>query len=99
VKKNKKGNQVTLSWTKNKNAGGYVIYKKVVKKGTKAKKAKKIKFKKVKSVGKKTCKLTLKLTKHATTYLYVKAYQKTNTGGKTTTVYSKMSNTKKVAVK
>lgn len=99
VKKNKKGNQVTLSWTKNKNAGGYVIYKKVVKKGTKAKKAKKIKYKKVKSVGKKTCKLTLKLTKHATTYLYVKAYQKTNTGGKTTTVYSKMSNTKKVAVK
>lgn len=99
VKKSKKGNKVTLSWTKNKKAGGYVIYKKVVKKGTKANKAKKIKFKKVKSVGKKTCKLSLKLTKHATTYLYVKAYQKTKAGGKTTVVYSKMSNTKKVSVK
>ncbi len=99
VKKSKNGNKVTLSWTKNKKAGGYVIYKKVVKKGTKANKAKKIKFKKVKSVGKKTCKLSLKLTKHATTYLYVKAYQKTKAGGKTTVVYSKMSNTKKVSVK
>lgn len=99
VKKSRKGNKVTLSWTKNHKAGGYVIYKKVVKKGTKAKKAKSIKFKKVKSVGKKTCKLTLKLTKHATTYLYVKAYQKTNAGGKTTVSYSKMSNTKKIVVK
>lgn len=71
----------------------------MVKKGTKAKKAKKIKFKKVKSVGKNTNKLTLKLTRHATTYLYVKAYQKTNIGGKTTVLYSKMSNTKKVSVK
>lgn len=99
VKKSKKGRKATLSWTKNKKAGGYTIYKKVVKKGTKAKKAKKIKFKKVKSVGKNTNKLTLKLTRHATTYLYVKAYQKTNIGGKTTVLYSKMSNTKKVSVK
>lgn len=99
VKKNKKGNKVTLTWTKNKKASGYTIYKKVVKKGTKASKAKKIKFVKVKSVGKKTCKFTLRLAKKATTYFYVKAYQKTTTGGKTTTVYSKTSNTKKMAAK
>lgn len=99
VKKNKKGNKVTLTWTKNKKANGYAIYKKVVKKGTKAKKAKKIKFVKVKSVNKNTLKFTMKLAKKSTTYLYVKAYQKTTVNGKATTIYSKMSNTKKAVAK
>lgn len=99
LKKNKKGSKVTLTWTKNKKASGYTIYKKVVKKGTKAKKAKKIKFVKVKSVNKNTLKFTMKLAKKSTTYLYVKAYQKTSVNGKSTTVYSKMSNTKKAVAK
>lgn len=99
VKKNKKGNKVTLTWTKNKKASGYTIYKKVVKKGTKANKAKKIKFVKVKNVGKNTQKLTLTLAKKSTTYIYVKAYQKATVNGKTKTVYSKMSNTKKAVTK
>lgn len=99
AKKNKKGNKVTLTWTKNKKASGYTIYKKVVKKGTKANKAKKIKFVKVKSVGKNTQKLTLTLAKKSTTYIYVKAYQKATVNGKTKTVYSKMSNTKKAVTK
>lgn len=99
AKLNKKTKKVTLTWSKNKKAGGYTIYKKVVKKGTSAKKAKKIKFKKVKNVSKKTLKLTLKLSKKTTTYFYVKAYVKTKVNGKTTTVYSKASNTKKVVLK
>lgn len=99
VKKNKKGNKVTLTWTKNKKASGYTIYKKVVKKGTKANKAKKIKFVKVKNVGKKTCKITLTLAKKSTTYFYVKAYEKTAADGGSTTVYSKVSNTKKATAK
>lgn len=99
VKKNKKGNKVTLTWTKNKKASGYTVYKKVVKKGTKTKKAKKIKFVKVKNVGKKTCKLTLTLAKKSTTYFYVKAFEKTTGSGGARTVYSKMSNTKKAAAK
>lgn len=96
---NKKKKKVTLTWTKNKKASGYTIYRKVVKKGTKAKKAKKIKFKKVKNVSKKTLKLTLKLTKKSTTYFYVKAFVKTKSNGKTVTTYSKASNTKKVIAK
>lgn len=99
AKVNKKKNKVTLTWSKNKKASGYTIYKKVVKKGTKAKKAKKIKFVKVKNVNKKTLKLTLKLAKKSTTYFYVKAFVKTQTGGKTVTTYSKASNTKKVVLK
>ncbi|MCM1244561.1 MAG: leucine-rich repeat domain-containing protein [Roseburia sp.] len=99
AKVNKKKKKVTLTWSKNKKASGYTIYKKVVKKGTKAKKAKKIKFVKVKNVNKKTLKLTLKLAKKSTTWFYVKAFVKTKTGGKTVTTYSKASNTKKVVVK
>ena len=57
------------------------------------------KVKKTRKGNKVTVSWTLKLTKHATTYLYVKAYQKTNAGGKTTVSYSKMSNTKKIVVK
>lgn len=99
AKVNKKKKKVTLTWSKNKKASGYTIYKKVVKKGTKAKKAKKIKFVKVKNVNKKTLKLTLKLAKKSTTYFYVKAFVKTKTGGKTVTTYSKASNTKKAVLK
>lgn len=95
VKVNKKRKKATLTWTKNKKASGYTIYRKVVKKGTKAKKAKKIKFIKVKNVKKNTTKLTLKLTKKATTYWYIKAFVKTKADGKTKTIYSKASNTKK----
>lgn len=99
IKKNKKGSKITLTWTKNKKASGYTIYKKVVKKGTKAKKARKIKFVKVKNVNKNTLKFTMKLAKKSTTYLYVKAYQKTTVNGKSTTIYSKMSNTKKAVAR
>lgn len=99
AKVNKKKKKVTLTWSKNKKASGYTIYRKVVKKGTKAKKAKKIKFKKVKSVNRKTLKLTLKLTKKSTTSFYVKAFVKTKSNGKTVTTYSKASNIKKVVIK
>lgn len=95
AKVNKKKKKVTLTWSKNKAASGYTIYRKVVKNGTKAKKAKKIKFKKLKNVSASKMSLTLKLTKKATTSFYIKAYQKVNVNGKTTTVYSKASNTKK----
>ncbi len=98
-KAKKKGKKVTLTWSKNKKASGYTIYKKVVKKGTKAKKAKKIKFKKVKNVGKNKAKITLKLAKKSTTYFYVKAYVKSTVNGKKVTTYSKASNTKKVKMK
>ncbi len=98
-KAKKKGKKVTLKWTKNKDASGYTIYKKVVKKGTKAKKAKKIKFKKVKNVSAKKLKLTLKLKKKTTTQFYVKAFVKSTVDGKTVTTYSKASNTKKVVMK
>lgn len=96
AKVNKKKKNVTLTWTKNKNASGYTIYKKVVKKG---KKASKVKFKKFKNVSKKKLKLTVKLSKKSTTYFYVKAYVKTTANGKTVTTYSKASNTKKAALK
>lgn len=99
AKVNKKGKKVTLTWTKNKSASGYTIYKKVVKKGTKAKKAKKIKFKTCKNVNNKKTKLTIKLAKKSTTYFYIKAYQKVTVNGKITTVYSKASNTKKAVLK
>lgn len=99
VKVNKKRRKATLTWTKNKNASGYTIFRKVVKKGTSSKKAKKIKFVKVKDVKKNVSKLTLKLTKKATTYWYVKAFVKTKTDGKTKTIYSKASNTKKTVCK
>ncbi len=99
AKVNKKKKKVTLTWSKNKKASGYTIYKKVVKKGTKAKKAKKIKFKKVKNVKAKTTKLTLKLAKRSTTTFYVKAFQKVTVNGKTTTYYSKASNKKKAVLK
>lgn len=98
-KAKKKGKKVTLTWSKNKKASGYTIYKKVVKKGTKAKKAKKIKFVKVKNVSAKKLKLTLKLKKKTTTHFYVKAFIKTKVDGKTVTTYSKASNTKKVVMK
>ena len=81
---------------KSKGASGYTIYKKVVKNGTKAKKAKKIKFVKVKNVSAKTTKFTIKLKKKATTSFYIKAFVKTKVNGKTKTVYGKASNTKKV---
>lgn len=96
AKVNKKKKSVTLTWTKNKKASGYTIYKKVVKKG---KKAGKVKFKKFKNVSKKRLKLTIKLAKKSTTYFYVKAYVKTKVNGKTVTTYSKASNTKKTALK
>lgn len=99
VKVNKKRKKATLTWTKNKNASGYTIYRKVVKKGTSSKKAKKIKFVKVKDVKKNVSKLTLKLTKKATTYWYIKAFVKTKADGKTKTIYSKASNTKKAVCK
>lgn len=99
AKLNKKKKKVTLTWSKNKKASGYTVYKKVVKKGTKAKKAKKIKFKKVKNVSKKKTKLTLKVKKKTTTYFYVKAYVNVKINGKTVKVYSKASNTKKVVLK
>lgn len=99
VKVNKKRKKATLTWTKNKKASGYAIYRKVVKKGTSSKKAKKIKFVKVKDVKKNVSKLTLKLTKKATTYWYVKAFVKTKIDGKTKTIYSKASNTKKTVCK
>lgn len=99
VKVNKKSRKATLTWSKNSKASGYTIYRKVVKKGTKAKKAKKIKFVKVKDVKKNVTKLTLKLTKKSTTYWYVKAFVKTKAGGKTKTIYSKASNTKKAVCK
>ena len=86
-------------WKKVKGASGYTIYKKVVKNGTKAKKAKKIKFMKVKNVSAKTTKFTIKLKKKATTSFYIKAFVKTKVNGKTKTVYGKASNTKKVKVK
>lgn len=93
--KKKKGKAV-LTWKKVKDASGYTIYKKVVKKGTKAKKAKKIKFVKVKNVSAKTTKLTIKLKKKATTSFYIKAFAKTKVNGKAKTVYGKASNVKKV---
>lgn len=96
---NKKKKKVTLTWSKNKKATGYTIYKKVVRKGTSAKKAKKISFKKVKNVKAKTCKLTLKLSKKTTTSFYVKAYVKKRVKSKIVTYYSKASNTKKVVLK
>lgn len=95
AKVNKKKKKVTLTWSKNKNASGYTIYRKVVKNGTKAKKAKKIKFKKLKNVNSKKLSLTISLTKKAATSFYIKAYQKVTVDGKTTMVYSKASNTKK----
>jgi len=93
--KKKKGKAV-LTWKKVKGASGYTIYKKVVKKGTKAKKAKKIKFVKVKNVSAKTTKFSIKLKKKATTSFYIKAFAKTKVGGKAKTVYGKASNVKKV---
>lgn len=99
AKVNKKKKKVTLTWSKNKKASGYTIYRKVVKKGTKAKKAKKIKFKKLKNISKKNCKAIIKLGKKTTTQFYVKAYVKTTINGKTATYYSKASNIKKVVVK
>lgn len=93
--KKKKGKAI-LTWKKVKGASGYTIYKKVVKNGTKAKKAKKIKFVKVKNVSAKTTKLTIKLKKKATTSFYVKSFVKTKVNGKTKTVYGKASNVKKV---
>ena len=96
---NKKKKKVTLTWSKNPKASGYTIYKKVVKKGTKAKKAKKIKFKKVKNVSAKTLKFSLKLAKKSTTTFYVKAFIKTKVNGKTVTYYSKASNNKKATLK
>lgn len=98
-KAKKKAGKVTLKWSKNKNADGYVIYKKAVKKGTKAKKAKKTAFIKAKTCNAKKTKLTLKLKKRATTQFYVKAYVKTVINGKTTTVYSPASNIRKVTRK
>ncbi len=95
-KAKKKGKKVTLTWTKSKNASGYTIYKKVVKKGMKKKKIKKLKFKKVKNVSAKTLKIKLKLAKKSTTSFYIKAFAKTTQNGKKVTVYSKASNTKKV---
>ena len=93
--KKKKGKAV-LTWKKVKGASGYTIYKKVVKKGTKAKKAKKIKFVKVKNVSAKTTKISIKLKKKATTSFYIRAFKKAKVNGKTKTVYGKASNVKKV---
>lgn len=99
VKAGRNRKKATLTWSKNKKASGYTIYRKVVKKGVKGKKAKKIKFRKFKNCKKKVCKLTVRLTKKATTQFYVKAFIKTKINGKTVTYYSKASNIKKVTVK
>lgn len=93
--KKKKG-KATLTWKKVKGASGYTVYKKVVKNGIKAKKAKKIKFVKVKNISAKKCKFTLKLKKKATTSFYVKAFVKTKVNGKTKVIYGKASNVRKV---
>ena len=93
---NKKTKKIEVTWKKVKGASGYTVYKKVVKNGTKAKKAKKIKFVKVKNISAKKCKFTLKLKKKATTSFYVKAFVKTKVNGKTKVIYGKASNVRKV---
>ena len=94
VKKNKKKTKVTLKWSRNKKAAGYIVYVKVVKKG---KKANKVSWKKVKTIKKnKTTKLTVKLSKSqrkawkkkAKIYYAVRAYQTQTANGKKQTYYS-----------
>ena len=96
--KNKK--KANLKWTKSKNANGYIVYCKVVKKG---KKAGKIAWKKVKTVKKpKTTKCTVKISakqrkvlkKKGKIYYSVRAYKKVTVNGKKKTIYSVYSQKK-----
>ena len=96
--KNKK--KANLKWTKSKNANGYIVYCKVVKKG---KKAGKIAWKKVKTVKKpKTTKCTVKISakqrkvlkKKGKIYYSVRAYKKVTVNGKKKTIYSAYSQKK-----
>ena len=83
-----------------KNANGYIVYCKVVKKG---KKAGKIAWKKVKTVKKpKTTKCTVKISakqrkvlkKKGKIYYSVRAYKKVTVNGKKKTIYSAYSQKK-----
>lgn len=97
VKNKKKAN---LKWTKSKNANGYIVYCKAVKKG---KKAGKIAWKKVKTVKKpKITKCTVKISakqrkvlkKKGKIYYSVRAYKKVTVNGKKKTIYSVYSQKK-----
>lgn len=96
IKLNKKKKKATLTWSKSANAKGYIIYKKVVKKG---KKASKCKFKKCKTIKSNKCKYVAKLKKKTTTYFYVKAYGYVLINNVSVKKYSLISNKKKVKLK